>query len=257
MIAPTGCGALEATAAQNCWVGVKPASCMGIAATIPSGTFCSAIASRMKRPRPSRSDANAVPIANPSGRLCTSSTPKTSTERRTGAAQFADVDVVAGDQAPRRDQERDTRDAAGHHRRGRPSSSAGSSSPTIDATVIKPAASPHRKGRSARARARGRASGTAPRPVAKAVAVPPRPGRRGRRASSRQPTPVGRPLDRAGHAARAAAATASSEPAIVMTSIPSLRSRRVGVDVALVGDDDARRDGETLLPSSHCSRSAS
>ena len=65
--------------------GEKPASRIGIADAVPSGMFCSAIASSTNTPSPSRSDANAVPIAKPSGRLWTSSTPNTSTERRTPA----------------------------------------------------------------------------------------------------------------------------------------------------------------------------
>ncbi len=56
-IAPTGCGALVSTAAQNCCARLKPASCIGIAEVVPSGTFCRAIARMTNRPRPCRSEA--------------------------------------------------------------------------------------------------------------------------------------------------------------------------------------------------------
>ena len=55
------------------------------ATLVPSGTFWSAIARKTNSARPSVFEANAVPIANPSGRLCTSNTPKISSERRTPA----------------------------------------------------------------------------------------------------------------------------------------------------------------------------
>src|ERR687898_1547486 len=55
-----------------------------------------------------------------------------------------------------------------------PSSKAGSSNPATDATAITPAARPHSAGRRASARRPRRKTGTAPRPVASAVAVPAR-----------------------------------------------------------------------------------
>ena len=39
MIAPTGCGALVSTAAQNCWPWPNPALSIGMATLVPSGTF--------------------------------------------------------------------------------------------------------------------------------------------------------------------------------------------------------------------------
>ena len=39
----------------------------------------------------------------------------------------------------------------------------------------------------------------------------------------------------------------SSLPAMVMTSMPASPELGVGVDVALVGDDDARGDGEDVV----------
>ena len=96
------------------------------------------------------SDANAAPIAKPSGRLCTSRTAKTSSERRTpGAAQAGHV-WIPGESRRRR--------PAGTRSRARPpaasarepSSSAGSSSPATDATPISPMASPHSRGAASR-----------------------------------------------------------------------------------------------------------
>ena len=57
MTAPTGWGALVTTAAQNCWAAVKPASRIGIATLVPSGTFWSAMARITNTPRPARSEA--------------------------------------------------------------------------------------------------------------------------------------------------------------------------------------------------------
>ena len=55
--APTGCGALVSTAAQNCCVRLKPASAIGMATLVPSGMFCRAIATMTKRLSPAVSDA--------------------------------------------------------------------------------------------------------------------------------------------------------------------------------------------------------
>jgi hypothetical protein len=55
--APTGCGALVNTAAQNCSPGVNPALSMGIATLVPSGMFCRAMARITNRPRPAVPEA--------------------------------------------------------------------------------------------------------------------------------------------------------------------------------------------------------
>lgn len=55
--APTGWGRLVATAVQNWRARVSPASSMGIAIVVPSGTFWTAIATITKSPRPDVSDA--------------------------------------------------------------------------------------------------------------------------------------------------------------------------------------------------------
>jgi hypothetical protein len=47
-----------------------------MATLVPSGTFWIAIATITNSPRPAVSEAKAVPIASPSGRLWTESTPK-------------------------------------------------------------------------------------------------------------------------------------------------------------------------------------
>ena len=55
--APTGCGALVATAAQNCRERENPAAAIGIATLVPSGMFWTAIAAITNRPRPAVSEA--------------------------------------------------------------------------------------------------------------------------------------------------------------------------------------------------------
>ena len=55
------------------------------------------------------------------------------------------------------------------------------------------------------------------------------------------------PLDGAGHAAGSAPSRPSSLPSMVMTSMPACAQHGVGVDVALVADDDAGRDGEDVV----------
>ena len=55
--APSGCGALVSTAAQNCCALLKPASAIGIATLVPSGMFWRAIARMTKRLRPAVSEA--------------------------------------------------------------------------------------------------------------------------------------------------------------------------------------------------------
>ena len=90
-----------------------------------------------------------------------------------GAAQAAHVVVAsAGRGASSRNS--DARRQARPDRPTEPSSSAGSSSPTTDATAITPAAKPHSSGRRAAARSPSRKTGIAPSPVASAVAVPAR-----------------------------------------------------------------------------------
>ena len=51
MPAPTGCGTLVSTPAQNCRPRLNPASAIGIATLVPSGTFWSPIARITNRPR--------------------------------------------------------------------------------------------------------------------------------------------------------------------------------------------------------------
>src|SRR5688572_26333108 len=173
MIAPAGCGALVSTAAQNCWPCPNPALSIGMATLVPSGTFCSAIARKMNSARPSVSDAKAVPMAKPSGRLCTSRTPKTSRERRTPAPRSSPT-WTSRPASHRREPSRNSTPTSSPDTTAPPpsSSSAGSSSPTIDATPISPTVVPQRKGRSWPARSPRRKTGTAPTPVANAVAVP-------------------------------------------------------------------------------------
>ena len=120
------------------------------------------------------SDAKAVPIAKPSGRLCTSSTPKTSSERRTPAPRSSPTWTSRfSSTPPRHQQERRSRPRGPRPRLTPPSSSsAGSSRPTTDATPIRPTVVPQRSGRSRTARSPSRNTGTAPRPVARAVALP-------------------------------------------------------------------------------------
>ena len=80
--APTGCGRLVAIAARNCRMGPAPAAASGIAVTVPSGTFWTAIATSTNTPRPLGSAAQAEPMASPSGREWTNRTRKTSAARR-------------------------------------------------------------------------------------------------------------------------------------------------------------------------------
>lgn len=54
---------------------------MAAAVAVPSGTFWIAIAAMTNALRPAWSEANALPIAKPSGRLWANSTPITSSER--------------------------------------------------------------------------------------------------------------------------------------------------------------------------------
>src|SRR5918996_2938587 len=126
-----------------------------------------------KSARPCVSEANAVPIAKPSGRLCTSNTPKTSSERVTPAPRSSPTWTSR----PRSSRRETSRKATPVTRppitEPPPSSSrAGSSSPTTEATPISPTAVPHRNGRSRSARAPSRKTGIVPRPVASAVALP-------------------------------------------------------------------------------------
>jgi hypothetical protein len=87
---------------------------MGIATLVPSGTFWSPIATITNRASPSVSEAYAVPIAKPSGRLCTSSTPNTRSDRRTPAPRsLADVHV-----SPREEAARDEEESSAHARAG-------------------------------------------------------------------------------------------------------------------------------------------
>ena len=143
---------------------------MGIATLVPSGMFWSAIARITKSPKPSVSDAKAVPIARPSGRLCTSSTAKTSTERRTPAPVSCPTWTSRASRA-RRETSRNTTPTTSPAATAAadPSSRAGSSSPTIDATVISPTVSPQSAGRRVSACAPSRETGSAPSPVARAV----------------------------------------------------------------------------------------
>jgi hypothetical protein len=55
--APSGCGALLATAAQNCRDREKPEAAIGIAMAVSSGMFCTAIATITNRLNPAVSDA--------------------------------------------------------------------------------------------------------------------------------------------------------------------------------------------------------
>src|SRR5687768_10615531 len=173
MIAPAGCGALVSTAAQNCWPCPNPALSIGMATLVPSGTFWSAMARKMNSARPSVSDAKAVPIAKPSGRLCTRRTPNTSSERRTPAPRSSPT-WTSRPASRRREPSRNRTPTSRPATTAPPpsSSKAGSSRPTTDATLISPTVVPQRKGRSWLARSPSRKTGTAPTPVANAVAVP-------------------------------------------------------------------------------------
>ena len=120
--------------------------------------------------RPSVSDANAVPIAKPSGRLCTSSTPKTSSDRRTPAPLGACRRAGRGARGPAADQQEEhARGESRHDLPGVPSSRAGRSNPRP-----RPRSSARRSGPTGGAAStppagRGGTPGTAPSPVASAV----------------------------------------------------------------------------------------
>src|SRR5918995_454810 len=140
---------------------------------VPSGTLWSAIATITNRLSPARSEANAVPIARPSGRLCTKRTAKTRIEVRSPARP------VARSRASRRSTRllatiRKAIPAASPAETSPvpPSCRAGRSRPTKEATVIIPTVPPSSSGRS-RWPASGPSmnTGIAPTPVARAVAV--------------------------------------------------------------------------------------
>src|SRR5215203_163483 len=132
--------------------------------------FWIAIARITNSPSPSRSDANAVPIASPSGRLWTKRTAKTRAEvRAPGPLRPMNTDSWSSRARATPSRTPPTTSPA-RTSKAEPSSAAGSSRPTIEATPITPAATPSRNGVSATARVPSSQTGTAPRPVASMVA---------------------------------------------------------------------------------------
>src|SRR5215218_2404158 len=137
---------------------------------VPSGTLCNAIATITNRLNPARSEAYAVPIAKPSGRLCTKRTANTRNERRRPRPRRPSK---RGRSMSRLEATRKTTPAARPAATSTipPSWSAGRRSPATEATVIIPTVPPKRSGRSFSARAPRKNTGIAPRPVARAVPV--------------------------------------------------------------------------------------
>ena len=148
-----------------------PDSVSGSAVTMPSGTFWSAIATTTKTPT-SEPEAHAAPIARPSGRLWANSVPTTSRPRRDASASSR----------PRCGSRRPSAESASRSAMtpaatpptttsASASSNAGSSSPTTAATVMTPPAAPHSAGAHRSTRVPSAITGSAPRPVARAVAA--------------------------------------------------------------------------------------
>ena len=134
--------------------------------------FWSPIARITNRLSPARSEAYAVPIASPSGRLCTNSTPKTRTESRTPDPRRSPT--CTSRRASRRCAPTTNTTPASSPRTIStvpPSSRAGFSRPSKDATVIAPIAVPSRIGRKSSAFEPMKKTGSAPSPVARAVAL--------------------------------------------------------------------------------------
>ena len=108
---------------------------------VPSGTFWIAIALMTNALMPTWAEAYALPIARPSGRLCTNSTPMTSSERAPASLRPLWAELRF---SRRREATSATTPATAARPTGSglPSSNAGMSSPTIAATAMTPAASP-------------------------------------------------------------------------------------------------------------------
>src|SRR3954469_25914191 len=131
--------------------------------------FWIAIARMTKRLRPARSEAKAVPIAKPSGRLWTKRTRKTRAEVRT-PGPLRPMNVVPESKRRATRARKPTPTAApASTSRADPSSNAGTNRPSTAATVITPAARPISNGSTPRALEPRRNTGTAPTPVASAV----------------------------------------------------------------------------------------
>src|SRR5680860_294855 len=112
-------------------------------------------------------------MAKPSGKLCTSSTPKTRTERRTPAPPSAPTWTSRPCSSRREASRKSTPEPSPARTEAvEPSSRAGSSRPRTEATDISPTVIPHSAGRRAPARSPRRETGMAPSPVANAVPVP-------------------------------------------------------------------------------------